>query len=498
MANNKPEVHEPALFGNWRRPVKTGIGKLTMAQTTGCFIAVGFSALIFFATNIWGGALAALVSFLSVWVVTHKNRFGVSVFEWVKVRILFSRSRKKKSNVFRKAPLRRTSPVFGSPDLPGLLGKIKLTEHVDSYGRDFVMIHHPNRTVAVVFQVTPVGSGLVDDPQIELQVARWGAWLANLSTEIGISYAMVTVESLPDSGQRLQRATSSRVSESAPPVAAEIVERVVDAYGAAAARVRGFVTVVFSPGKMTTRKRNLEQIAKDIGTRLPGLTSGLMGTGAGTVTVLTARELCHIIRCAYDPATEELIEVAVSAGEELELSWGDAGPVSAVAGWDSYRHDSAVSKAWTLVTPPRGFSLAHVLENLLAPSPDVPRKRVTIIYKPIPQDRAPDIVQNDVQDAEANARMNDQPTHRQMVEIQNAHQAAMEEARGAGLVDFSLVAVATCEKEEELEDVAAAMVALSGASKLQLREAFGAEDSAFAMSLPLGIQPIAQKISGSW
>ena len=47
---------------------------------------------------------------------------------------------------------------------------------------------------------------------------------------------------------------------------------------------------------------------------------------------------------------------------------------------------------------------------------------------------------------------------------------------------------------EDLDDTAAAITSLASASKLRMRPAYGAQDSAFALGLPLGVVPSWQKV----
>ena len=64
----------------------------------------------------------------------------------------------------------------------------------------------------------------------------------------------------------------------------------------------------------------------------------------------------------------------------------------------------------------------------------------------------------------------------------------MEEASGAGLVNFGLLVTATVQAEQDLARARAAVeTTLRASARLRLRPAYGAQDSAFAAALPLGI-----------
>ena len=78
-------------------------------------------------------------------------------------------------------------------------------------------------------------------------------------------------------------------------------------------------------------------------------------------------------------------------------------------------------------------------------------------------------------------------------EVAIARKNAQEEASGAGLVDFTVLVTATV-TGDDLDDTAAAITSLASASKLRMRPAYGAQDSAFALALPLGVVPSWQKV----
>jgi hypothetical protein len=64
---------------------------------------------------------------------------------------------------------------------------------------------------------------------------------------------------------------------------------------------------------------------------------------------------------------------------------------------------------------------------------------------------------------------------------------AEEEANGAGLVNFGMVVTATVTDPTRAADAKAAIENLSATARLRLRVVTGAQDSAFAAALPLGI-----------
>jgi hypothetical protein len=79
------------------------------------------------------------------------------------------------------------------------------------------------------------------------------------------------------------------------------------------------------------------------------------------------------------------------------------------------------------------------------------------------------------------------PSARALVDARSAVQTAQEEAQGAGLVNFGMVVTATVTDKDRLPDAVAAIEQTSGTARVLLRRAYGAQDTAFAASLPLGL-----------
>ena len=276
----------------------------------------------------------------------------------------------------------------------------------------------------------------------------------------------------------------------APAVARQVISEVVDSSAQGAVDIKVWATVTFSPAAMGAGKQGLAE--QEVATRLPGLTQTLQHAGTGPVHLMTAGELCQMVRVAYDPASAALFDTAASRGETVALEWGQCGPAGHDAQSDHYEHDSGVSRVWTMSLPPQGLVQFRVLEPILGLHPSVERKRVTILYRPIDAARAPSIIDNDVN--QATARLNSaNPKARDVRAAAVAQQMANEEAAGGGLLDFG--AVVTCTTTSgDVTQAAAPVESLAASSRLLIREAWGAQDSAFALGLPLGLLPGDQAI----
>lgn len=473
-------------YGGWRRPVSYGFLNLTLTQSLGSLVGVGIVFLLGLNKGMLWACGGAILLVGWGWVITTKDKHQVNLIDRAEEKIVFGLNKAKGNTVFRGGALAPTKKTSQRLVLPGILSGCKVSEYVDSWNRSFALIEHASGTGAVTMRLTPAGSNLVDQETVDNQVAYWGQWLGDLSNESGIAGASITVETLPDLGGRLYSEVTSRRAANCPQVAGEVIEGVLDE-STGSNQVRVWVTLTFNLAALGGRK-NKDIAGREIASRLPGLTQGLVAAGGGATHLVTVNELARLVRSAYDPDSEELFDQALAAGQTINLDWDQSGPVFAQADFSSYRHDGAVSRVWTMTCPPRGAVQSAVLSRLLEPNRDVQRKRVTILYQPMDAAKAPSVVERDLNHARANAA-GARPSARSINELAAASEVASEEASGAGLVDFAMIITATT-TPDHLEDTSVTVNALSAASRLLIRPAYGAQDSGFALGLPLGLHPV--------
>lgn len=478
------EARAVPTYGGWGRPDRGGLGKMSTLATMLIVLGPIFAVLVFLAF-----AWVSTLVYLGVWgllmlALAVRDRHNRTILHRTAARVGFVKGKSTGASLYRSGPLSRVP--FGKHMLPGLLASSKLTEHVDAYDRPFGLIHYPStRHYALTVACEPDGLSLVDQSTVDQRVAQWGHWLAALSTEPGLHAASVTVETTPDSGARLRREVSARLRDDSPQLAREMYAEIVENYPAGSAQVRAWVTLVFRGG--TRRRRTADEVAVEVSSRLPELTANLAHAGAGTVVPVTAQGLCELVRTAYDPAAGRLIEAAHADSEVPELSWDECGPVTAIASWDTYRHDSGVSRTWEMTSAPKGEVYSHVLGRLLEPTPGVDRKRVTLTYRPYDPARAATTVERDVDKADFRVTGSRRPTARARSAQSAARRTADEESRGAGLVSFDMLITATVGEAESMPDAAAIVDALATSARLQARPVNGSQDTAFAACLPIGV-----------
>ncbi|GMA37918.1 SCO6880 family protein [Demequina litorisediminis] len=113
------------------------------------------------------------------------------------------------------------------------------------------------------------------------------------------------------------------------------------------------------------------------------------------------------------------------------------------------------------------------------------------MFEPIDPGRAAGMVEQDIRTANQRATQRQQVAARDSLEMLQAATTAAEEAAGAALMNFAMLVTATTVGTGGAADadVAAAIDSASKAARIRLRPAYGAQDAAFAIGLPLGIIP---------
>jgi hypothetical protein len=460
---------------------------MDLPQTLGVLVAIAVVAIVTQQEGPLAGGALLLVVGAAVWGLRTRDRDGVNVVDRVRRRTGWWRTRRAGANVYRSGPLSRPQP-WGTCRLPGLLAGTQLHEFEDAYGRRFAVVYMPAVNMcAVVLGTEPDGEALVDDEQVDQHVARWGGWLASLADQPGLRAASVTIETAPDFGARLRQEVTGHLDPASPAFARAVLAEVLDSYPAGGSSISCYVALTYALATASGARRSLEDAVRDLSSRLPGLTGSLEGTGAGAVHPVSAGEVCQLVRVAYDPAAAMVLDEATMSGDAPDLSWADVGPLAAEAGWSSYRHDSGLSTTWLMSRAPRGSVYSSVLRDLLAPHPDVARKRVTLLYQPIDPARSADLAEADVRAASAARGVGPTVSASARRALAAAERTADEEAAGHGMVEFGMLVTATVLDDGQQADARAAVESLAGAARVRLRPVYGSQDSAFAAALPLGL-----------
>ena len=481
---------QQGVFGNLTVPRRSGLFGLSFLQSAALIPLV----LLFIALMASGRFLVAFalvgVTGLVILLMKIKVRDGRTIFGRVAVRWIQSRKEKAKKDIYLAGPTGAGTPD-GATRLPGLMARSELSEHLDAFGKPFGLIRLSSRDVhhySIVFEAHPDGGSLIDVEQMESRVAHWANWLTQLGHDEGVRGAQVCIESAPDSGFRVKNLLESNRHESAPEFSDTVVSEILETYTVGAPQLVARITVTFDGRRMdgANKDRGVSEMAEEIGNKIPELMANLAGTGAGNVRMCTAQNIIDFTRVAYDPLVAPMVEELHAKGESTELVWEEAGPTFMVDAFDTLQHDRAFSRSWTMWQGPAGHFRSTSLARILEPQADVLRKRVTLLFRPIPSSRTSVLVQQEQKDAVwagSQSRFDARAAQRRAA----AAKTAAEEAQGAGLERFGLIVTVSVRDKEELRFWDRQVPALLTPAKLRVRTALAHQAVTFQAGLPLGI-----------
>lgn len=475
-------------YGNWRKPESPGIWRF---GPVGSAVGIG-GVVVAFIVMSFAGLIPALVIMLIlavvltplVWVGPSQRNAWASLG----TRLSFNRNRRKRRTIH--APAVQKREFLSAPNrLPGLLSETRLRVRRDAVNRPFAIVEMPAvNHYSVLLRCKPEGGELVDPETRDQWVASWGDFLAGLSHDMNLAGASVTVESVPDGGEKLAANIDRMLNESAPELAKEMMAESRDSWPQGSSTIRTWITLTWTRTPSMSKVMTEDRLVAMICDKLPGLCEQASEAGCGDVTPMLPQDVAAIVQSAYRPSDARGFDLAAAKGEVPSIPWQDTGPAMMKTAWDHIRHEDAWSQVWKMSLPPTSAVKSSVLRKLLAPHPDLTRKRVTILYRFIPPAKAADIADRDVRTAntKAQSRKGIAPAER-LRALEAATQTADEQASGAGLIQFGMLVTATVQASEDMEQAQHVVDQLAGTSRVRLHKATGTQAASFAAGLGIGL-----------
>lgn len=486
-------------YGNLRAPGLPGLGRLSF----GASIFLVFAAVILMilglvnivAAGVWAVLAVAIAAPAAFPTKDSYGRYELLGRRWKATMLRRSGKAELEQGLTGRVP-------DGQCRLPGVAAATQLSSHVDMHGRPFALIHWPHGNLySVVIACAPAGFAGLDRDVKDNMVAHWAAWIGQLNTVEEIVGAAVVVETVPDSGQRLDRAMDrGRAEDSAVPPFARLVEDQLRSTLRVGSPTTGcWLTLTLTARAMDSDQgavRSREDMADQIGDLIPGWTSSLAQTGAGTATrACTAQEVVDFTRVAFDPSVANDVEearlaAAAGDGDGTGLVWEQAGPISHHLESETYLHESTFSRTWQMRTPPRGVFFAETLQAMLSPHRDIPRKRVTQLFRPETPETSATAADADVRKATFKATQGSRVKAGAKSELRSAEVTADQEAQGSPLVRVGMLITVSTGDEASLRRASRAVKSgLAAQARIGLRIPRGSQDMAFLTGLPLGLVP---------
>ncbi|MBF6125547.1 SCO6880 family protein [Nocardia brasiliensis] len=472
------------MYGRWERPRSAGFFGLTWGVSMaglGLVITIMLGFLISRSVAVAGVLLVVSAVVFTPLAVTRNGRSG---WEICFLAAQFAVARARGELVYRSG---RFARIPGIAKLPGLLADSRLAEYETAGGKRFAVIHVRRADhYTVVLRVVPRGKELVDQSQIDSWIEGYGQFLAAQGRGGEVVAVTSVLETVVETRLRQAREVTRLIRPDAPRYAQAVMREAAADTGGVGVRIEARVAITYRAiGRGRIRRDDAEQ-AREIGQRLQGVLSQLARAGL-PATPLQAWEVLALVRSRYDLASQRDCE---AAGSEITSthSWDSVGPIAHADRWDHYIHDGGCSITWEMDAAPRGAVMETVLEELLRPRADVPRKRVAILYRLHSASEATTMVDNDFRDAlaaEQTERGISSASAR--IRVGNTSAAREEQARGAGLTRFGLWVTVTDHLDADLPGIEASVKAMSAAARLGVRRCYGSQAASFAASLGIGV-----------
>lgn len=469
------------LYRPLTQPRSAGFWGLTRGTTMIGIVLVGVILLSFLLPMplplVVTGACAVVFVPL-VWQRGGRSGWELATMSWQ-----YRKARRRGETFYRGGTF---SAIPGSSKLPGLLAASRLSEDVSIGGQRFAMIHLQRRNhYTVVLRVAPRGQEWIDQAQFDRRAEMWGDAVARIGSAADIVAIAAVVETIPETGQRLEASVEELIDASADELSAAIMREAAQ-LDEGAIRTEARVSVTFR-AETALRRRSPEEQANEIARRLPGIV-GALERAELRARPMTAGEVCAVVRRAFSPEALRNLE-KIGLDKELDtLRWSAAGPVSHSERRDHYLHDGGQSITWEMDASPPSVVQADILKPLLAPHPDLPWKRVALVYRPHSSAEAVKMVDQDY----TNALVAEQSAAGQVsaaatLRVGLAKAAREEQAQGAGVTRLGALITVTTPVGADMPAVESLTKDMAATSRLGIRRCYGYQAAAFAGALGIGV-----------
>lgn len=479
MASNR-------TYGDFMRDMPGGLRNIGKPLTIAALV-IALIGMLCCMANVVVAIVVIGVGEGTVAILAVRDRQHRNIADRTVESMAYKRSQRQGSHLYRSGML---APVeSGCTRLPGIMSQVSLIEADDAFGKRFTLVHHEHTgEYALLLSCQPQGASMADAEVEDRYVASWARFFEMLATEQGVNQMSVTVDTSPDSGVRFRRNMTRHMVADAPELAARCMQQVMAAYSQGGASTDTIVTLTYRYRDAHGKFVDADEAARRIGAMVPQLIAMIRDAGGGTARCLLMDEIVRMIACEYDPRLQEVLEN--TDDEDVYVDWQDAGPTAAEARWDYYRHDSAISRTWQMCDPPSSMITSSSLAALLSPMADVDRKRVTMIYHVVSPDKSAWMAEQNRQKAVNQISQEKRATMASAEAKARADRHAIETNQGAVIVYFGLLVTASVlagdNEQARLEAASRSIENAAGVAKINLRPCYGAQDTGFAASTPLG------------
>ncbi|MDX5962243.1 SCO6880 family protein [Rhodococcus opacus] len=476
---------EPQVYLGGRAPRNEGVMGLSGPVTWFILGTLIISLLVLMRWGLKVGAITGGVLLLAVVPMVLK-RHGLTGYERSLLAMQFFGALRRKENIYRGGLF--SEMPGGKSQLPGVLAPTKMYEGEDSAGYRFGMIHMPKTNqYTIVMRAWPQGDEAVDRGLVNQWVGEWGIVLASAGLTSDIEGIVPVLDTVPETGNALLTQARAITRVDAPALAKAVVFEGATEFHRDEVQLAARVAITFA-ATTDERKKDPGAQAVEIGRRLPGIRAAIEASGVA-VRPMTAAEITGVVRRSFDPASQLTIERAEATGDDHGITWDNAGPISHENKWEEYWHDGGRSVTWLMSAGPKSAVDESTLRRLIAPHPDLPRKRVAIVYRPHRAADAVKIIDDDYRNAIVAAQNRNRgiSSAAAQIDVELAERSRDELARGHGATRIGLLITVTEPIEADMPRIDALVNDLAVQCQLNIRRCYRFQDAAFAASLGIGV-----------
>ena len=373
--------------------------------------------------------------------------------------------------------------------LPGVLSTLKVRDEVDGLGNPVQRIHHTRADqLSVTIESAPAGISMNTQTKTTDLVTNYASWLSSLSGENGLRGAQVVIDSVFESSAPLAESILSNLKPDAPAVAQQIARESAGMLPERVATVRAYTVLGY---KISELADDVDGAAAEVLSMISRHLKALSAAGAGVSQVMADADYADMLYTAYDPRRNA--EVAQEIKDEIPAyrSFEGAGP----AYFNSSHprvvlHDGVASMTIMMTEPSKSKITDHSFEKLFAPNRNFLRKRVSLIYRPVPASAQHSRVNNASRATTTEVSSKKRRTAFDKKKKAAAEAAMNQAAEGAVIQEWALMVTVTFEPTRAAQRTAEnELKALMGGMKWCFAD-FSA-DAAFHQTLPLGLFPWA-------
>ncbi len=373
--------------------------------------------------------------------------------------------------------------------LPGVLSTLRVRDDVDGLGNPVQLLHHTRADqLSVTIESAPAGISMNTQAKTTDLVTNYASWLSSLSGENGLRGAQVVIDSVFESAAPLAESILSNLKPDAPAVAQQIARESAGMLPEKVAHVRAYTTLGY---KISELADDVDGAAAEVLSMIPRHLKALSAAGAGVSQVLADADYADMMYVAYNPHRNAEVAQEIKDDIRAYRSFEGAGP----AYFNSSHprvvfHDGVASMTIMMTEPSKSKITDHSFEKLFAPNRNFLRKRVSLIYRPVPASAQHSRVNNASRATTTEVSSKKRRTAFDKKKKAAAEAAMQQAAEGAVIQEWALMVTVTFEPNRAAQRTAEnELKALMGGLKWCFAD-FSA-DAAFHQTLPLGLFPWA-------